>query len=96
MNNIKYFICCWGRYEFMTKDKVDGKLMIGGIREEEDKGGSGTLEGGFFFGRKRKQGEIGVRRKKFLGKFGGFTSGLVLLGILGSGARKYDFVELGS
>jgi hypothetical protein len=57
MNKIKYFICGWGWYEFMTKDKVDGKLMMGRIRERRIRKRELDLGRGLFFRRKEKPGE---------------------------------------
>jgi len=57
MNHIKYFICGWGWYAFMTKDKVDGKLMMGRIQERRNRKMELDLGRAFFLGERRNQGE---------------------------------------
>jgi len=51
---------------------------------------------GIFFWRKRKQGEIWVRRKNLPWEIWWVYKWSGVVGILGLGAKKYDFIELGS
>jgi hypothetical protein len=86
-----YFILLRVGKELMTKDKVDGKFMRGqgvagwrGIRK-----GVGCIGRGIQEERKRDL------RRRIGGKWRSFGASGLVAGILGSGARESNFLELG-